>query len=138
MDPKGHWLVGLDGSVEGQRFALGPDPVNIGRGADCQVRLVDPRVSKNHARITWSDGSCSLEDLNSSNGTSVNGLVIRKVVLQSGDHLQLGDTILEYQAPGVEAKGETRAIQTCVFCGRELAASDSICPGCGAPRRAMS
>jgi pSer/pThr/pTyr-binding forkhead associated (FHA) protein len=136
VDSDGHFLMGLDGSVEGRRFELGTGVVKLGRGPDCQVRLANPRVSKDHARITAIGGSYTLEDLGSVNGTTVNGLAIGKVVLRHGDRIQLGDTTLEYQAPGTAARGETRPTRICSYCGRGLDSSAVVCPGCGAPRSA--
>jgi hypothetical protein len=135
-DSDGHFLMGLDGSVEGRRFELGAGAVKLGRGPDCVVRLANPRVSKDHARITAIGGSYTLQDLGSANGTTVNGLPIDEVVLHHGDRIQIGDTSLEYHATGAAAMGGARPRSICQYCGRELGPSATVCPGCGAPRSA--
>ncbi|MGH7331116.1 MAG: FHA domain-containing protein, partial [Polyangiaceae bacterium] len=72
--------------------------VSIGRGAENRIDLVDPRVSRRHARITKSDDGVALQDLGSTNGTSVNGAEVRAPVpLGPGDVIQVGDTQLRVE-----------------------------------------
>ncbi len=66
----------------------------VGRMPDCEIVIDDPSVSKNHARLTWDQGSqrATLEDLKSSNGTTVNGISVRAPkVLQDTDEISFGD-----------------------------------------------
>jgi hypothetical protein len=74
-------------SVEGGTF-------RIGRAADCELVLRDPRVSREHARVHARDGHLVLTDLGSTNGTRVNGQRIREVVLGADDQIAIGDTVL--------------------------------------------
>jgi pSer/pThr/pTyr-binding forkhead associated (FHA) protein len=61
----------------------------IGRSADSGIVLTEGKPSRNHARISLIDGAVWLEDLNSTNGTFVNGTrVDSKVKLSSGDKLR--------------------------------------------------
>jgi pSer/pThr/pTyr-binding forkhead associated (FHA) protein len=63
----------------------------IGRGLDNDVVLPDePRISRQHARIEFKYGQFLLTDLNSSNGTAVNGRPITQIVLAPGDTISLG------------------------------------------------
>ena len=67
----------------------------IGRDAKCQLRLVHPTVSRRHCDV-WADGDrVYVRDLNSVNGTFVNGSQIRKQQLQPGDVLQIGPLMLQ-------------------------------------------
>jgi len=66
----------------------------IGRGADCDLSLDDPRISRNHLRITADKGRLLAEDLGSSNGTQMNGKPFSHGVLHIGDELQLGGDVL--------------------------------------------
>jgi FHA domain len=62
----------------------------IGRHYACDVVLNDPSVSRQHARIVFRAGGWVLQDLASTNGTSVNGATVGRCVLRPGDHLMLG------------------------------------------------
>jgi pSer/pThr/pTyr-binding forkhead associated (FHA) protein len=68
----------------------GPSTV-IGRASDCQIVLKSAEVSKRHCRILIQDGNVEVEDLESVNGTLVNGKPIRRVRLHNGDTLEVGD-----------------------------------------------
>lgn len=63
----------------------------IGRHHDCDVVLSDLSVSRRHARLLFRDGRWVLQDLDSTNGTSVNGSRVGRCELRPGDHIALGD-----------------------------------------------
>jgi hypothetical protein len=73
---------------------VGGEPIQIGRAPDCDLILVDPRVSRHHARLRPREGVLVLTDLGSTNGTFVNGQRVREVVLGGGDRIQIGETRL--------------------------------------------
>ena len=76
--------------------------VTIGRGGGCGVALADDRmVSQLHARIfRGDDGRFFVEDLGSTNGTTLNrSKVSGPVVMKPGDRLQVGRTVLEVGGP---------------------------------------
>lgn len=77
-------LLALDW-LGGQRELL------VGRHHSCDVVLSDPTVSRRHARLVFRDGNWVLQDLESTNGTTVNGVLIGRCVLRPGDRLSLGD-----------------------------------------------
>lgn len=62
----------------------------IGRHYACDVVLSDPSVSRRHARVTFRDGGWILQDLESTNGTTVNGTAVGRCELRPGDRLVLG------------------------------------------------
>jgi hypothetical protein len=66
--------------------------ITIGRAAECDLVLRDPRVSRRHARLQPRNGLLILTDLDSTNGTRVNGERIREVVLGIGDRIEVGGT----------------------------------------------
>jgi len=69
----------------------------LGRGTDCDLRLVDPGVSRHHAEIRVEDGEVVLVDLGSTNGTFVNGQPVRRVTLTDGTRVTLGRTTLVFR-----------------------------------------
>ena len=68
--------------------------LTIGRGSDNTISLTDDRVSRHHARLQARDGLLILTDLDSTNGTRVNGSLIREVAIGDGDVLEVGDSVL--------------------------------------------
>ncbi len=68
----------------------------LGRGTDCDLRLVDPGVSRHHAELRVEHDQVVLVDLGSTNGTFVNGQPVRRVALSDGTHISLGRTQLVF------------------------------------------
>lgn len=62
----------------------------IGRHRGCDVVLSDLSVSRRHARLVFRDGRWILQDLDSTNGTMVNGRRVGRSELRPGDHIALG------------------------------------------------
>lgn len=70
-------------------------PVVVGRSPSSDIVIDEPYVSATHARFTLQGPAIVLEDLNSTNGTLVNGHPISQpVTLRDGDDVQIGDTIM--------------------------------------------
>ena len=70
-------------------------PVVVGRSPSSDIVINEPFVSATHARFTLQGPALVLEDLNSTNGTMVNGhLIGTPVTLRDGDEVQVGDTIM--------------------------------------------
>jgi DNA-binding Lrp family transcriptional regulator len=63
----------------------------VGRHHECDVTLGGPGVSRRHARLRFRDGNWILQDLESTNGTSVNGVRVGRCAVRPGDLLVLGD-----------------------------------------------
>src|SRR5207253_888461 len=86
-------LTHLSGSLQGTSSMSPKAVIRIGRGAACDVRFdpqVDTRVSAYHAEIRFSKGHYVIVDVGSSNGTLLNGKMIRQHRLRSGDKLRFG------------------------------------------------
>jgi diguanylate cyclase (GGDEF)-like protein len=83
----------ITGGNVGSMFKLPTSDAVIGRSQHAAVRLFDDGVSRNHARIGVEDGELWVEDLDSRNGTFVNGVRIRaRSRLRDGDKIQIGRT----------------------------------------------
>jgi pSer/pThr/pTyr-binding forkhead associated (FHA) protein len=81
-----------DGTV--RRFQVSNLPAVIGRIQRVPVSLPDPSVSREHARLFLRDGILHLADLNSSNGTFVNGKKVTSSPLRPGDEIRVGAAVL--------------------------------------------
>jgi len=122
-------IVVLDGPLNGQEFALGSDPVSVGRKDEADITLAqDARVSRVHCQVSASGGGTWLEDLGSTNGTWLGETQVRErvpleprqVFRVGGTSLCLmeeGDTDLPAPEPGpsapvapLEEEDETRAV----------------------------
>ena len=71
--------------------------IKIGRQADNDLVVVDPGVSRHHAEVINENGTCTLHDLGSTNGTYVNGSVVTEHALRDGDRISLGSTVVEFR-----------------------------------------
>jgi pSer/pThr/pTyr-binding forkhead associated (FHA) protein len=90
-------LIGLDNSGRKPRIVLDRLPVVIGRNPEADVRLDDRWVSRVYTEISEINGTLVVRDLDSRNGTLVNGLHIKEAHLLPGDRLTVGLTGFEVQ-----------------------------------------
>lgn len=72
-------------------------PLSLGRGQENDIVVADPRVSRRHARIALEAGALAIEDLESSNGTFVNGAAVQRRILEAGDVILVGETELRVE-----------------------------------------
>src|SRR6267378_893141 len=84
----------LDGIDKGRIFRDLPTPVTVGREEGNVLRLNDERVSRFHAKVQLDDGDFILTDLESTNGTRVNGNVVQIRRLRYGDQVTVGKSKL--------------------------------------------
>src|SRR3984885_4617871 len=92
--------AGPDGSTQ-RTYEISTPLIILGRGTDCDLRLVDPGVSRHHAEIRVEDGEVVLVDLGSTNGTFVNGQPVRRVALTDGTRVTLGRTTLVFRRDSI-------------------------------------
>jgi hypothetical protein len=96
-------LLCLTGEDVGRTFALAEACTELGRGHEVAARLRDLAVSRRHARILHHEEGFLLEDLGSPNGVYLNGQRVETPTpLREGDVLELGRTLLRFQAPMAE------------------------------------
>jgi pSer/pThr/pTyr-binding forkhead associated (FHA) protein len=84
----------LEGVDKGRVYRDLSIPVTIGREEGNALRLNDERVSRYHAKIQFEDGDIILTDLDSTNGTRVNGQTVQIRRLRAGDQVSIGRTML--------------------------------------------
>jgi pSer/pThr/pTyr-binding forkhead associated (FHA) protein len=81
----------LEGPAKDRIIYLSEDPALIGRDPQCDIQLPDHSISRRHARVVFQYEDFVLEDLDSTNGTFVNGIRIVKCVLRQKDTIHLGN-----------------------------------------------
>ena len=79
------------------------DAITIGRGADNTIVVDDPSISTHHARLLLERDTYRLKDLDSTNGTRVNGKPVRETLLRSGDRIRFGEAEANYESSEVGA-----------------------------------
>src|SRR5262249_33968011 len=84
----------LDGADRGRVFSHLPTPVTIGREEGNTVQLNDERVSRYHLKIQEDHDKVVLTDLESTNGTKVNGEEVQIRILRAGDMISVGRSVL--------------------------------------------
>ena len=92
-------LVILNGEFEGMRYPLRAEETLIGRNPTTDVTLLDENISREHALILFDadSGAYTIEDLQSTNGTKVNGKGVRSQALTHGDEIQIGHTVFRFE-----------------------------------------
>lgn len=88
------WLQVHEPGVAPRNFPMTRTVARIGRDPRNDVALGDPRVSARHAEVRMENGAAALTDLGSTNGTWMNGERVERRVLQGGDRIKLGDTVV--------------------------------------------
>jgi hypothetical protein len=78
-------------------FDLEKNVVKLGRMADCDVVISDPGASRHHAEIRRTGEGFLLSDLGSTNGTMVNEATVSERLLEEGDRITIGRTVLEFR-----------------------------------------
>lgn len=84
----------LTGANAGQNFAIDQGHTILGRSRDVDIRVDSLDVSRKHIRIDRNGDSVRLTDLNSTNGTRVNGEPVRETSLRNGDEILVGTQTL--------------------------------------------
>ena len=88
-------LVAVAGKLRGQEFTLKNGENVLGRSEEHELVLPVDGISKNHFSVTVTDDSAFLKDLDSSNGTFLNGKLVKNGTIKNGDKIALPDLILQ-------------------------------------------
>jgi pSer/pThr/pTyr-binding forkhead associated (FHA) protein len=95
-------LKRLDGTI--RVMPLTDKPVVIGRSTEANLQILDPKISRLHCGIAVAAPSFLLRDLNSTNGTYVNGERTTEALLKTGDKILIGDTYFDVAVEPPSAK----------------------------------
>jgi pSer/pThr/pTyr-binding forkhead associated (FHA) protein len=102
MDNKTPRLVVIDGPLCGRTFYLDEPVVSIGRLVSNDIWLVEPIVSRHHCVIRTEGDEYLIEDLNSANGTYVDGELIKVCSLKEGSLIQIGTSQFRFRLQSPE------------------------------------
>jgi transcriptional regulator with GAF, ATPase, and Fis domain len=107
-------LIAISGSLKGTTFSLANEEMSLGREASNEICLNDPSISRRHClfrkHTAGEDVAFSVVDLESYNGTFVNGVPVLEQSLAHGDQIALGDVLFLFLAHEGEAQ-DAPAIQ---------------------------
>lgn len=91
----------LAGPDKGRGVNVPPAGIRLGRSSENDVALADPLLSRHHCRLDFTaEGELQVTDLDSANGTLVNGAAVSRHTLKPGDQILIGDTLLTVDAVG--------------------------------------
>ena len=91
-------LVLVDGPARGKKFTLNKNSLTVGKREGNDVVVPDKTVSRNHIEIEYTADSFILKDLDSTNGTFLNGSRVKHAYLSPGDLIRVGNTTMEFVA----------------------------------------
>src|SRR5262249_61302254 len=86
----------IGGADRGRAYELVLQETRIGRGADQDLVLADIAVSRRHITIHAEGGRYRMRDLGSGNGTLINGARIDNTLLNDGDQIEIGNTLMRF------------------------------------------
>ncbi len=89
-------IVILKGHAQGMEYPLTKSSTVIGRDKTADITLRDSLVSRQHAAILFTDEGFTLKDLESTNGTMLNGKPVTAAELKNRDRFQIGDTDMQF------------------------------------------
>ena len=104
-------LIALSGPARGTIFALTEDEVSIGREPANGIRVNDHSVSRRHCLIKFENGSFHLVDLESYNGTFVNGVPVGEQALNHGDQIAVGKVVFLFLLDEMETVATENAVE---------------------------
>jgi pSer/pThr/pTyr-binding forkhead associated (FHA) protein len=90
------YLLVLEGPLKGREFQVTKEPFMIGRDRTNDIIIEDPLISRKHASIYFRDGRYRVKDLDSTNGTFLNGEKVSDARLNDKDKIQIAQTVLQF------------------------------------------
>jgi pSer/pThr/pTyr-binding forkhead associated (FHA) protein len=93
-------MIILSDNVRQREIVIQRTPTVIGRTDENDVQIDHRSISRNHAKIIWSDNTYTVRDLDSANGIRVNRDFYKRSDLHSGDELELGHVVLKFLEAG--------------------------------------
>ena len=108
MQPR---LLALSGPLKDSIVPLPEEEVTLGREPANAVAVIDPSVSRKHCVLRKNDGRFQIQDLESRNGTLVNGIPVKEQWLHHGDEIAIGDSVFIFLLEDQEVKGSQSRVE---------------------------
>jgi len=96
------YLKIISGEYKGKKFEIDRDEIIIGRATDNVVPIPDPAISSRHCSIVRKGRIFMLKDLNSTNGTRLNGVIIKEYQLSPKDIITVGPIDIQFDGDDIE------------------------------------
>ncbi len=93
----------ISGAEQGRTFPLNMSTTVIGRGEQADVRIDDDAMSRRHTEVSYRNLEFRVRDLDSSNGTFLNGSEVKEYALRNGDKIMAGETLFLFAVDRVGA-----------------------------------
>jgi serine/threonine protein kinase len=90
----------VKGEARGNRYWIGEQGLTLGRRSGCDIVMTDKKISRLHARFVSYNGQVYLRDMESQNGTLLNGERVFSQILNEGDEIVIGDTAMRFHGFG--------------------------------------
>ncbi len=103
------YIVIENGALQGQRFEI-TESLIIGRHSSCNVVVRTPGISRRHCRISYVNNKYILEDMESRNGTYLNGEPVKSHALVNNDIINISSYIVRFLSKGDEKKTDNAVI----------------------------
>jgi hypothetical protein len=108
-------------------YVVDSDELSIGRDLTSRICLIGKWVSRHHCLIRKEDGCVKIRDLDSRNGTFVNGVPVKERALDHGDLVSIGDSYLRFLLPEHETLPAEKIEQSISFEDRPLDGYTTVC-----------
>src|SRR5712671_614835 len=113
MNPR---LVARDGPLKNSVFSLDEGEVSVGRNPSNRLSINDPSLSRQHCVIAPRGGGFEIRDLDSRNGTFVNGVPVHERALDEGDEVRIGNSLFLF----LTEESQTAPVQAVRFDDRNV------------------
>jgi pSer/pThr/pTyr-binding forkhead associated (FHA) protein len=108
MNPR---LIGIAGPLEGATFGLDEEELSIGREPGNNLTIEDLRMSRRHCFLKKEAEAYTITDLESRNGTFVNGVPVKERRLEHGDQIRVGQSVFVFLARDAEVDETSSPVQ---------------------------
>ncbi|MGB9601940.1 MAG: FHA domain-containing protein [Verrucomicrobiia bacterium] len=126
-------LVILSEGMTGRSYELKSEKTTVGRVEDNAFQIPEPSVSSHHCEIYLRGGEVYVKDLNSTNGTFIDGVQITESVLKAGQILRLGQVLLRLESDTPQEKPSKQSLSQTTMVVPQGVALEELEKGSGKP-----
>lgn len=105
-----HRLIAMTGPNKGKVYYLQGKRIIIGRGENADIQIIDNKVSREHAEITFASDSYTITDLGAHNGVVINNVKVAQKKLVEGEKIVIGQTVFKYSVINISESDTMLAV----------------------------